>query len=85
MKTDIHPKYFDCKVTYEDESWALLGFANVKLALVLPEQHPPHVGFVRRDAERFGPLSPHRDGTRSIYIEDSEGNAVEILADENLD
>ena len=70
---------------YQDESWALLGFDNVRLALVLPEQHPPHIAFVHPEAERFGPLRPHRDGTRSIYLRDSEGNAVEMLADENVD
>ena len=30
-------------------------------------------------AERFGARVRHRDGTRSVYIEDSEGNTVEIM------
>ncbi len=70
---------FECRVAYQDDTWALLEFANVRLALVLPGQHPPHIAFERADAERFGPLTPHRDGTRSVYVTDSEGNAVEIL------
>lgn len=70
---------FACRVAYQDGTWALLAFANVRLALVLPGQHPPHIAFERDDAQRYGPLTPHRDGTQSVYVEDSEGNAVEIL------
>lgn len=69
----------DCRVEYQDETWALLAYANMKLALVMPGQHPPHLALVREDAERFGPLVTHRDGTRSLYVHDSAGNAVEIL------
>lgn len=76
---------FRCDVDYQDETWALLAFDNVKLALVVPDQHPPHVAFVHPHPERYGEVEPHRDGTRSSYTEDSEGNFVEMLADENLD
>ena len=69
----------DCTVEYQDDTWALLGFANIKLALVMPGQHPPHLAIVRNDAERFGPLVRHRDGTRSVYVQDSAGNVVELL------
>jgi hypothetical protein len=47
---------------------------------VIPSQHPAHVAFVHPEAERFGPLKPHRDGTRSVYVTDPSGNPVEILA-----
>lgn len=70
---------FHCEVSYQDETWALLRFANLELALVIAEQHPPHVAFSRPDASRFGPLVTHRDGTRSCYVQDPAGNAVEIL------
>jgi hypothetical protein len=66
-------------VNYQDDTWALLRFANIQLALVIPEQHPPHVAVLRPDAQRFGELVTHRDGTRSCYIEDPAGNAVEIM------
>jgi len=69
----------DCQVEYQDESWALLAYDNIKLALVLPGQHPPHLAIVRDDASRFGPLVTHRDGTRSLYIQDCAGNHVEVL------
>ncbi len=73
---------FRCRVVYQDQTWALLEFGNTRLALVTPGQHPPHVGFLSPNAESFGPLTPHRDGTRSIYIRDPAGNAVEILAED---
>jgi catechol 2,3-dioxygenase-like lactoylglutathione lyase family enzyme len=76
---DWYTSTFSCEVSYQDDTWALLRFQNLQLALVIPEQHPPHVAFTRPDAERFGALKAHRDGTRSCYIEDPAGNAVEIM------
>lgn len=70
---------FDCAVSYQDPTWALLRFENISLALVIPGQHPPHIAFTHPEAGRFGPLTAHRDGTRSIYIADPAGNAVEVL------
>lgn len=70
---------FRCEVTYQDETWALLKFANLSMALVLPEQHPAHVGVTRADAERWGELKTHRDGTRSVYVADPDGNQIEIM------
>lgn len=72
-------EHFRCEVTYQDETWALLKFANASLALVVSEQHPPHVGFAHPDAGKYGVLKTHRDGTRSCYIADPAGNAVEFL------
>ncbi len=34
---------FGAKVLYQDETWAFLQMGDVKLALVTPKQHPPHV------------------------------------------
>ena len=71
---------FRCTVAYQDPTWALLDFENLKLALVAPDQHPPHVAFTSPEAERFGALTTHRDGTRSTYVNDPAGNSVEIMA-----
>ena len=71
---------FRCTVAYQDASWALLDFDNLQLALVIPEQHPPHIAFGSPEAEKFGALTTHRDGTRSIYVKDPAGNSVEIMA-----
>lgn len=70
---------FRCEVVYQDASWALLKFANIHLALVLPEQHPAHLAFEKPEAEAYGKLVTHRDGRASVYISDPSGNAIEIL------
>ena len=74
-----YTKTFRCQVSYQDETWAFLKFGNIKLALVIPEQHPAHIGFVSPDAAKFGALKEHRDGTRSCYVKDPAGNSIEIL------
>jgi len=71
---------FEFDVTWEDDSWALLAFDNISLALVKPQQHPPHVAFVTNKLNTFGDPVKHRDGTASVYITDSEGNTVEMLS-----
>jgi catechol 2,3-dioxygenase-like lactoylglutathione lyase family enzyme len=76
---DWYTSHFDCTVKYQDETWALLEFANIRVALVLPEQHPPHVA-VLGDPAAYGQPKTHRDGTRSVYVKDPSGNNVEILA-----
>ncbi len=76
---DWYTRTFHCRVAYRDDTWALLEFANLRVALMAERRHPPHVGLFRPDAERFGPLEPHRDGTASVYVTDPDGNAVEIL------
>lgn len=77
---DWYTKTFRCQVAYQDPTWALLKFGNVSVALVIPSQHPPHIGFMTPRAAEFGPLKTHRDGTRSVYVNDPAGNAVELLA-----
>lgn len=72
---------FRCRVAYQDPSWAMLEFENVRVALVLPDQHPPHIAFSHPAAENFGPLKAHRDGTRSTYVSDPSGNSIELMAE----
>ncbi len=76
---DWYTKQFACTVKYQDETWAFLEFQNIKLALVIPGQHPGHLAFIRDDAETFGQLKTHRDGTQSCYVKDPSGNSVEIM------
>jgi catechol 2,3-dioxygenase-like lactoylglutathione lyase family enzyme len=75
---------FKCEVKYQDDTWALLAFANIRLALVIPAQHPAHIGFVTPEAEKFGTLKTHRDGTRSCYLNDPSGNSIEMLAADSM-
>lgn len=74
-----YTKRFKCEIDYQDESWALLKFANTSLALVLPDQHPYHFAIVTDNLEPYGDAVPHRDGTASVYIKDVDGNNVEML------
>ena len=74
-----YSEHFICDVAYHDKSWALLKFANTHLALVLPNQHPQHFAITREGIVSFGIALPHRDGTSSVYIQDPDGNHIEML------
>ncbi|MCC6125348.1 MAG: VOC family protein [Pirellulales bacterium] len=82
VKTAVawYAERFQCRIDYQDDTWALLSFANIRLAFVTKGDHRPHIGFKRPDAESFGSLKRHRDGTRYVYLGDPAGNVVEILA-----
>ena len=77
---------FAATVLYQDKTWAFLKVGGQKLALVTPTQHPPHVAFSvtqeqLTDASKQMniPIDRHRDGTTGIYVEDSSGNAIELI------
>jgi catechol 2,3-dioxygenase-like lactoylglutathione lyase family enzyme len=74
-----YTRRFRCEVEYQDATWAMLVFANVRLAFVLQAQHPPHIAVVG-DPCAYGTPEQHRDGTSSVYLKDPDGNNVEILA-----
>jgi catechol 2,3-dioxygenase-like lactoylglutathione lyase family enzyme len=76
---DWYQSQFEVKTCYVDDSWALIKFDNIELALVLPGKHPPHIAIERNDAELHGCLTPHRDGTASVYTNDPWGNVIELL------
>lgn len=80
-----YKKHFNCTVEYQDDSWAFIQFANIRLALVLKNQHPPHLAFNIENASQFGNLKTHRDGTRSVYIADPSGNAVEFVDKDSIE
>jgi catechol 2,3-dioxygenase-like lactoylglutathione lyase family enzyme len=77
---------FGAVVLFQDDTWAFLRLGQGKLALVTPTQHPPHVAIrlgeaALADAARAAGKSVdrHRDGTTGIYIDDPDGNAVELI------
>ena len=74
-----YKKNTNCEISYEDDTWAMLNYDNISLALVLPNMHPPHIAFEKNNAEKYGKLKLHRDGTSSVYIKDPSNNAVEML------
>jgi len=65
----------DCKVKYQDATWAILQFENIDLALVLPHEHPPHIAF--EDSAVDG--DSHRDGSEYLYDHDTFGNIIEKI------
>ncbi len=77
---------FGAEILYQDTTWAFLRLGQGKLALVTPTQHPPHVA-LRVDEtalEQFAsrmhtPIDTHRDGTKGIYVNDPNGNALELI------
>ena len=74
-----YQKLLKCEVAYEDSTWALLQFANLSMALVLPGSHPAHVAITCYQPEHYGEPKLHRDGTSSVYLPDPFGNFVEML------
>ena len=79
VAVDWYQDKFDTKILYQDDTWALIQFDNLSLALVLPDEHPSHFAIENAQAEKFGELTPHRDGTASVYINDPFGNSIEII------
>ena len=58
-------------VLHQDPSWALVESGGVRLAFVLPGQHPAHVAFRVSEeelealaAEHGAPIATHRDAVR---------------------
>ena len=74
-----YTEHFACEIEYQDDSWAILKFANTSIALVLPEQHPYHFAIIADDLSPYGSATLHRDGTKSVYIKDADGNNIEML------
>ena len=83
---DFYVKNFGAEVLYADKTWAFLRIGQGKLALVTPEQHPPHVALrvdlptLEAAAAKAGkPIDKHRDGTQGIYVDDPAGNVLELI------
>ena len=69
---------FKCQVIYQDDTWAFLQFDNIKMALVIEDEHPYHIAFETDDKGVLdGTL--HRDGSISKYIKDPSGNTIELI------
>ena len=42
---------FNAEIVYLDDTWAMLRFENMHLALVVPSQHPPHIAIEHEGRE----------------------------------
>lgn len=74
-------------VLHQDPSWALVESAGVRLAFVLPDQHPPHVAYRVSEAElerladaHEASIAVHRDATRSFYLQGPGTLQTEIIS-----
>ena len=68
-------KNYGSRVLYQDDTWAFLEFDNIKLALVVEDEHPYHIAFEVDEVDG----KKHRDGSVSKYIEDPSGNKIELI------
>ena len=73
------------EILYIDDTWALLKVFDMKIALVIPSQHPPHIAF-KIDEEQYlnfkkadKAFKEHRDGSESFYEKDASGNILEFV------
>lgn len=83
---NYYVEHFGAEVLYADTTWAFLRVGQGKLALVKPEQHPPHVALrvdlptLEAAAAKAGKaIDRHRDGTQGIYVQDPAGNTLELI------
>ncbi len=80
---------FGGEVVYQDDTWAEVKVCGLNLAFVTPGQHPSHVAFslTEEEAEKFPDKSfkLHRDGTRSFYEKDNQGNILEFIVRPNAE
>jgi len=70
---------FSCETIFKDKTWALLKFDNINIALVNPNEHPPHIAFKVSNIFEYGKPCTHRDGINYIYKEDDFGNVIELV------
>ena len=81
VSVDLYVDKLGCCIEYCDDTWALLKFDNIKLALVIQQEHPNHIAFetnmlIHSDKN---PVKVHRDGSSSMYIKDLSGNMIELI------
>ena len=71
---------YECEILYQDESWAFLQFDNIKVALVVEDEHPYHIAFEIDGLDGVGKnWKYHRDNSISRYIDDPSGNKIELI------
>ena len=74
---DWYVQNHGCSTIYCDDTWAMLQFKNIKLALVVDDEHPFHIAFEVKAPGIESTL--HRDGSISRYIKDPSGNSIELI------
>jgi catechol 2,3-dioxygenase-like lactoylglutathione lyase family enzyme len=74
-------------VLYQDATWALIEAGGVRIAFVVKDQHPGHLAWRVDDAElerlarkHNKEIQPHRDRTRSFYLEAPGHQWIEVIS-----
>ena len=75
-----YKEHFTFDIAWQDDSGHSSHSKTRPLRWSNPSQHPPHIAFVKDRLSQYGTPVPHGDGTASVYIQDSEGNTVEMLS-----
>ena len=70
---------YGARMLYVDATWAFIEFDNIKMAFVVPEQHPQHFAFLVDSFEDGESVNEHRDGSISVYKQDPWGNSFELI------
>ena len=70
---------FNCELKYQDQTWAMLKFDNISVALVTTGEHPPHFAVVNKAISKEKGFQKHRDGIGYKYIQDPDENFVEFI------
>ena len=74
-------------VLYEDDTWGLIEAGGSRVAFVTADEHPDHLAYsvsvseLQRLAKEHGcEIAPHRDGSRSFYLDAPGGHRLELIA-----
>ena len=84
ISSDWYVKNLGAEVLYLDDTWAFLQVNGAKIALTLARQHPPHICLSISEEQKEKMFSDkvfktHRDGSKSCYTKDLDGNFIEYL------
>jgi len=74
------------RVLHQDETWVFIEAGRARIALVVHDQGPGHIAWritgleTERMATKYGAeIKPHRDGSRSFYLDNPRCHSVEII------
>ena len=70
---------FSYSLIYQDQTWVLLKFDNISLALVTKGQHPNHFAIIDPTIKSDNKAKKHRDGIYFKYENDPSGNVIERI------
>ena len=76
---DWYISKFKCELKYQDDTWAMLKFDNISVALVTPGEHPPHFAVVNSNISSEKNFKKHRDGIGFKYVQDLDNNYIEFI------